>query len=259
VALEKGQLELFYQPQVRLTDGGLIGAEALIRWRHPERGLVSPADFMPIVNACSMSDRIGHWVMTTACRQGRAWQETGNDLHIAINLSPSQLQSGDLASTVALVLHESGFSPRLLELEVTEDILLDDEKNALETFKRIQGLGVRTAFDDFGTGYGSLSYLKKFPLDKLKIDRSFVRELRAGTNDAAIVRSTVMLGKLLGMSVIAEGIEDATTAEFLASMGCEHGQGYHFGKPMPAAEFEQSFFTRSGASRQNHPRSATAA
>ena len=151
---------------------------------------------------------------------------------------------GDLAATVGAVLKDTGFSPVLLELEVTENILLEDDEAALETFRRIQELGVHIAFDDFGTGYASLTYLKKFPLDRLKIDQSFVRDIRADSGDAAIVGSTINLGKLLGLSVIAEGIEDLATADMLKSMGCEEGQGYYFGPPMPAAEFEQRFLLK---------------
>ena len=250
VACERGQFELFYQPQIRLQDGKLIGAEALIRWRHPERGLVSPADFMPVINASSISDRVARWVMATACRQGRLWQQQGHDVRIGVNLSPSQLQSGHLAATVESVLSDTGFLPSLLELEVTENILLEDDKKALETFTRIRELGVGMAFDDFGTGYASLTYLKTFPINRLKIDQSFVRELRMGTSDAAIVGSTITLGRLLGLSVIAEGIENAATADLLRSMGCEEAQGYHFGRPMPATEFEQKFL------RQNRPEPA---
>ena len=172
------------------------------------------------------------------------------------------MQSGDLATTVATVLADTGYSPFLLELEVTENILLEDDEAALETFNRIQDLGVRIAFDDFGTGYASLTYLKKFPLDRLKIDKSFVSEIRVNSDDAAIVGSTINLGKLLGLSVIAEGIEDLATAELLKSMGCEEGQGYYFGLPMPAAEFEQRFLTnehRLGADAEPPEPAATAA
>jgi EAL domain-containing protein (putative c-di-GMP-specific phosphodiesterase class I) len=228
---------LFYQPQVHLADGGLIGAEALIRWRHPVRGLISPADFIPVVNTSSVSERIAAWVLETACRQARAWEQAGHPLRVGVNLSPSQLHTGDLAKSVTDVLQSTGLTPALLELEVTEDILLLDEARVLDTFLRIQQLGVRIVFDDFGTGYASLSYLKKFPLDGLKIDKSFVLNLIANSDDAAIVGSTVSLSKQLGLSVIAEGIENRATADLLAGMGCEEGQGYFFGRPMPAAEF----------------------
>lgn len=242
VAADRGEFELFYQPQVRLIDGSLVGAEALIRWRHPVRGYVSPGEFMPVVNTSALSERIASWVMETAARQARAWELSGNAVRVAINLSPSQLQSGDLAHSVAELLKATGLAPSLLEIEVTEDILLHDEARVLDIFKRIQQLGVRILFDDFGTGYASLSYLKKFPLDGLKIDRSFVLGLLANSDDAAIVGSTIGLSKQLGLTVVAEGIENRATADFLVSMGCEEGQGYFFGRPMPAEAFEKQFF-----------------
>jgi diguanylate cyclase (GGDEF)-like protein/PAS domain S-box-containing protein len=241
LAAERAEFELFYQPQVCLVDGSLIGAEALIRWRHPVRGLLSPAEFMPVVNTSSISDRIAGWVLETACNQARRWQQRGHDVRIGINLSPSQLQSGDLATSVAETLAATGLAPALLELEVTEDILLLDVERVLDIFRRIRELGVRIVFDDFGTGYASLSYLKQFSLDGLKVDRSFVLELLADSGDAAIVGSTIGLSRQLGLSVIAEGIENRATADLLISMGCEQGQGYFFGRPMPAQAFEDQF------------------
>ena len=240
-ALRLHEFELFYQPQVSLADRRVIGAEALIRWRHPERGLVPPIQFMPVVNASAISNQVAGWVLSTACRQGAAWAKAGHGIRIGVNLSPSQFSSGDLLVEVAAVLEASGLPPSLLELEVTEDILLEDKAAVLSIIRGLQALGVRLVFDDFGTGYGSLSYLKTFPLDGLKIDRSFVRELMLDASDAAIVGSTIELGKRLGLSVIAEGIEDNATAELLNEMGCKEGQGYYFGKPMPAAEFASTF------------------
>ena len=240
-AAEQHEFEMFYQPQVSLETGRLVGAEALIRWRHPERGVVLPNDFMPVVNGSSISDGIALWVLETVCRQGHLWQQKGFDIRLSVNLSPSQFQSGDLAAIVEAVLRDTGFSSSLLELEVTEGILLEDDERALAIFDRLQDLGVGIAFDDFGTGFASLTYLKKFPLDRLKIDKSFVQDLRADSDDMAIVGATIGLGKLLGLSVIAEGIEDRATADLLGSKGCEEGQGYYFGRPMPAAEFEQRF------------------
>jgi EAL domain-containing protein (putative c-di-GMP-specific phosphodiesterase class I) len=241
LAAERHEFELFYQPQLHLADNRLVGAEALIRWNHPGRGLVSPADFMPVVNTSPISEQIAEWVLETACAQAAAWERTGERLRIGVNLSPSQFQSGDLAGAVAQALARTGLSPTSLELEVTEDILLHDEQGALNTFLKIQALGVRIVFDDFGTGFASLSYLKKFPLDGLKIDRSFVLGLLVNPDDAAIVSSTVGLSKQLGLTVIAEGIENRATADFLIRMGCEEGQGYFFGRPMPTADFESKF------------------
>jgi len=241
LAVEHSEFELFYQPQVRLADGALIGVEALIRWHHPERGLVAPGEFMPVVNTSSISETIAAWVLETACRQARTWELAGHSVRMGVNLSPSQLQAGDFAGSVARLLEATGLAASLLELEVTEDVLLQDEDEVLDTFRRIQRLGVRIVFDDFGTGYASLSYLKKFPLDGLKIDRSFVRDLLTDSDDAAIVGSTVGLSRQLGLSVIAEGIEDRATADFLLSLGCEDGQGYFFGRPMPVADLETRF------------------
>ncbi len=248
LAAERNEFELFYQPQLHLADGRLIGAEALIRWRHPVRGLVSPEEFMPVVNTSPISEQIAEWVLETACTTAAAWERAGHSLRIGVNLSPSQFRSGDLATSVAQTLGRTGLSPTSLELEFTEDILLHDEQGALNTFLKIQELGVRIVFDDFGTGFASLSYLKKFPLDGLKIDRSFVFGLLANPHDAAIVSSTIGLSKQLGLSVIAEGIENRATADFLVSMGCEEGQGYFFGRPMPASDFDRHFMSETCSS-----------
>jgi diguanylate cyclase (GGDEF)-like protein/PAS domain S-box-containing protein len=241
LAVERNEFELFFQPQVNLTDSSLIGAEALIRWNHPNRGLIPPSEFMPLVNTSSISDRVGTWVLETACKQAASWEQDGQPIRIGVNLSPSQLQYGDLVGSVIDVLARTRLTPSLLELEVTEDILLANAEQVLDTILRIQQLGVRFVFDDFGTGYASLSYLKKFPLDGLKIDRSFVSELLTDSTDAAIVKSTIDLGRQLNLSIIAEGVEDRATADFLASMGCEEGQGYFFGKPMDVSTFEGRF------------------
>lgn len=243
-ALERNEFELYYQPQVNLKDGRLAGAEALIRWRSPDRGLMLPDEFMPVVNAASFSNRVALWVMRSACRQGAAWLRDGYEIRIGVNLSPSQFQSGDLSATVASVLADTGLPASLLELEVTENILLEDHERALETFVRIQALGVHLAFDDFGTGYASLAYLKRFPLDRLKIDKSFIHKLAPDTDDMAIVGAAISLGQKFGLSITAEGVEERATAELLLENGCEEGQGYYFGRPMPAAEFGQRFLSK---------------
>lgn len=259
LAVEHNELELFYQPQVSLRDGALTGAEALIRWRHPQRGVIPPARFMPLVNASRFSDRIAGWVLESACRQGRGWQQKGFDLRIGVNLSPSQLRSGALVETVTRTLEHTGFAASLLELEVTEDILLDDHDDAIDMLDRLRAMGARVAFDDFGTGFASLTYLKKYPLDRIKIDRSFVRNLGADASDIAIVHAIIDLGQTLGMSIIAEGIEDADTAAFLTLMGCEEGQGYLYGQPVPAAEFEKNLLFRPPAGADTTDAAASAA
>jgi diguanylate cyclase (GGDEF)-like protein len=244
LAFARGEFELFYQPQFMLDSGELVGAEALIRWHHPVRGLVTPGEFIDVLNTTSVADATARWVLAQACRQGRHWQDMGYAIRIGVNLTPAQVETGDLPFTVATILAETGLSPQLLELEVTEHILLpEDDERSCEIFRRLRELGVRIAFDDFGTGYASLSYLKKFPLNRLKIDQSFVRELKPDSSDAAIVESTIGLCNLLGLSVIAEGIEDPATIDWLRHMGCDEGQGYYFARPMPAAELEKRFFT----------------
>lgn len=243
LAFARGEFELFYQPQFMLDSGELVGAEALIRWHHPVRGLVSPGEFLDVLNTTSVADATARWVLAEACRQGRRWQDMGYGIRIGVNLTPAQFETGDLPFTVAMILAETGLSPQLLELEVTEHVLLSDEdERACEIFRRLRDLGVRIAFDDFGTGYASLSYLKKFPLNRLKIDQSFVRELKPDSSDAAIVESTIGLCNLLGLAVIAEGIEDPSTIDWLRHMGCDEGQGYYFGRPMPPSQFEKTFF-----------------
>jgi diguanylate cyclase (GGDEF)-like protein/PAS domain S-box-containing protein len=245
LAFARGEFELFYQPQFMLDSGELVGAEALIRWHHPVRGLVTPGEFIDVLNTTSVADATARWVLAQACRQGRRWQEMGYAIRIGVNLTPAQVETGDLPFTVATILAETGLSPQLLELEVTEHILLpEDDERSCEIFRRLRDLGVRIAFDDFGTGYASLSYLKKFPLNRLKIDQSFVRELKPDSSDAAIVESTIGLCNLLGLSVIAEGIEDAATIDWLRQMGCDEGQGYYFARPMPPAQLEKSFFAQ---------------
>jgi diguanylate cyclase (GGDEF)-like protein/PAS domain S-box-containing protein len=244
LALERNEFELFYQPQVRLSDGQLTGAEALIRWRHPERGLVPPGEFMPVVNTSPVSDGVANWVLATAARQAREWFAHGHEVRVGINLSPSQLQNGDLSLTVKKLLDNLDCPARLIELEVTEDILLGNDDCAAEILGKLRDLGVSVAFDDFGTGYASLSYLKKFPLDTLKVDRSFVSNLWDDPHNIPIVNMTAGLCNALGLSLIAEGIEDERTARQLALMGCTEGQGYHFGRPMPAHEFAQKFLVR---------------
>lgn len=238
-AVDKREFELFYQPQVDLTDGRLVGAEALIRWRHPEKGIIPPGLFISTLNASPLAGLVANWVMETACTQAHCWEQSGYRIQIGVNLSPSQLESRDLCANVRTVLQKTGLSPELLELELTEDILLSDTKRAFDTFSSVRALGVKVAFDDFGTGYASLSYLKKFQFDRLKIDQTFVRELKSGSDDAAIVSSTVSLSKALGLGVIAEGIEKQETVQLLLGMGCRQGQGYFFGKPMPADEFDK--------------------
>ncbi len=237
-ALAQDQFELFFQPQIELRGNRLIGAEALIRWRHPARGYVSPGEFMPVVNASSLADGVAAWVMRTAIEQAARWERMGHPMRVGINLSQCQFADGHLVAAVRRLLQQNAVDPALIELEVTEDIILENAAVIRQTLSELRDLGVRIAFDDFGTGYGSLTHLKTFPLDTIKIDQTFVRTLAAGGDDAAIVSSTIALGHALGLSVIAEGIETAEAADWLLSAGCDEGQGYFFGRPVDARSFE---------------------
>lgn len=254
-AVEKGELELFYQPQVRLCDASLIGVEALIRWHHPTRGLLLPGQFLQVLHSNKLSELVGTWVLRTACRQAKRWQTLGLDISMGVNVLPSQFRA-ELPEQIQRVLAETGLTPSLLEVEITENILLNEDANALELLQQIRNIGVRVALDDFGTGYASLSSLKRFQLDRLKIDRSFVSDLGTDHNNMAIVNAVVELGKRLGLSTIAEGIEDEGCVELLERLGCEQGQGYHFGKPMPANQIDELFIA--AQTYASHPQ-ATAA
>ncbi|BCB21683.1 EAL domain-containing protein [Bosea sp. ANAM02] len=240
-ALAAGEFELFYQPQVDLQTRSIVGAEALIRWHHPERGYVSPGEFMPVINGSSLADGVSAWVLETAIRQAAIWQQRGTPLRVGINLSQSQFTAGTLAMEVARLLEITRLDPAWLELEVTEDIILDDISRVRAILGSLRELGVHIAFDDFGTGYGSLTSLRDFPLDTIKVDQTFVRKLESGSENAAIVAATIELGKALGKSIIAEGIETEAVAALLTTLGCQEGQGYLFGRPMPARELEKTW------------------
>jgi EAL domain-containing protein (putative c-di-GMP-specific phosphodiesterase class I) len=239
--LQQNQLRLYYQAQVD-GKGTLTGAEALVRWLHPERGLVSPADFIPLAEETGLILPLGHWVLETACRQLASWAATENTsaLTIAVNVSARQLHQADFVAQVIAVLKATGANPHVLKLELTESLLLDDIEEIICKMAELKAMGVGFSLDDFGTGYSSLSYLKRLPLDQLKIDQSFVRDVLTDPNDAAIARTIVALAQSLGLSVIAEGVETAEQRDFLASQGCHAYQGYFFGRPLPLADFEQT-------------------
>lgn len=238
-AYEHDEFELFYQPQLDLTTLKVVGAEALIRWRHPIKGHVAPSAFLSVLDTMPLSDDVGRWVIYTACQQAAEWSKTCPDFRMGINLCPSLLEADALPEVVFNAVADSGVSTRSIELEVTENILFNDPDNAIRILNRIRDSGVAIAFDDFGTGYASLTHLKRFPIDRLKVDQTFVRDMLGNEDDRSIVSMIVGLGKLLGMHVIAEGIEDLATAQALKEMGCDEGQGYFFGHPVPAAEFSK--------------------
>ena len=238
-ALQQNQFVVYYQPKLSLVDGQVIGSEALIRWRHPEMGLVSPDSFIPLAEDNGLIVPMGAWILEAACRQLRTWQEKGLDPGVmAVNLSGQQLQRGDLVATVRQALASSGIAAASLELEITESFIMDQAEQAIEVLRELRQLGVNLSIDDFGTGYSSLSYLKQLPIDTLKIDRSFVRDIPQDPNDEAITRAIIALAENLQLGVIAEGVETEEQAAFLRREGCQFGQGYLYSPPIPADEFE---------------------
>ncbi|MCJ2074735.1 EAL domain-containing protein [Methylobacterium sp. E-016] len=241
-AVERGEFVLFYQPQVRLSDGVLVGAEALIRWEHPDRGLLAPAAFIDVLDSSRYAAQVGDWVLHTACTQAEAWRSAGAlDFRMGVNLCSAQFQRGDLTETVRATLSDTGLPAASLELEITENIVLRQEIELIATLHSLRETGVGIAFDDYGTGYASLSLLKRFPLTRLKIDRSFVTGMLASHHDVTIVRAILQLGLGFGLSVIAEGIETEAEHACLRTEGCQEGQGYLFGKPMPADAFAAGY------------------
>jgi len=236
-AQEREEFELHYQPKVRLADGALVGVEALLRWRHPERGLVSPGEFVPALEDTGMIVAVGEWVVREACRQSRAWAEAGlAPPPIAVNVSPRQLERGDLHALIDRQLRAHAIPPDRLELEVTESCLMSDPREAARQLGKLRAAGLRISVDDFGTGYSSLAYLTRLPLSALKIDRSFVDAALSDPQSAAIVRMVIDMARGLDFDVVAEGVETRAQADFLRGHGCALGQGYLFGRPVPAAE-----------------------
>ncbi|TYL88362.1 EAL domain-containing protein [Bradyrhizobium rifense] len=235
-ALGANEFHLVFQPQVRLDTTELTGFEALLRWKHPSRGLVSPAEFIPIAEENGLIVPIGEWVLRTACATAASWP----DVTVAVNLSPVQFRSRGLVSMVTSALAEAGLPPQRLELEVTETALLDDSEATIGILHQLRALGVRVSLDDFGVGYSSLSYLRKFPFDRIKIDRSFVGTLGESPESVAIVRTIASLGSVLGVETTAEGVETVEQLDFVRECGCTAVQGYYFGKPCPAAEVERA-------------------
>ena len=236
--LQQGEFQLFYQPQID-QDGRLTGAEALLRWLPANQAPIPPLSFIPLAEDTGLIIPIGVWVMQTACAQLKVWQEDPHtrDLQIAINVSARQFRQPDFVNQVRTALEESGAPPALLKLELTESVVLEDVEEVIERMQQIKALGVTFSLDDFGTGFSSLSYLKRLPLDQVKIDQSFVRDVTSDPNDAAIVHAIIAMSRSLGMLVIAEGVETAAQLDFLKAAGCMHYQGYLFGKPMPIGEW----------------------
>lgn len=234
-AMERGEFELHYQPQIDLGNNKVFGVEALLRWQRPGVGAVSPVEFVPLLEETGLIVAIGEWVLRRACEDMQRWKSAKNDeVRVAVNLSPRQFRHKNLVEMVEVVLKETGLESSRLELEITESSVMDNPEVALTTLRQLNDMGVRLAIDDFGTGYSSLSYLKRFPLDVLKIDQSFVADLPTNEDDAAIVEAIIAMAHRLKLKVVAEGIENNAQLEFLCRSGCDHGQGYLFGRPGPA-------------------------
>jgi EAL domain-containing protein (putative c-di-GMP-specific phosphodiesterase class I) len=234
-ALERDEFLLHYQPKAAVAGGAITGVEALLRWRHPERGLVPPAEFIPVLEETGLIVRASEWVLDAVCRQLVQWKHAGIDpVPVAVNLSAREFLAPDLGSTISRILRTHGLDPSLLELEITESSLMVNPHEAARTLEYLKRLGVGLSIDDFGTGYSSLSYLKRFPLDALKVDRSFVRDIPSDANDAAITLAVISMAHSLGLKVIAEGVENAAQLAFLAQHGCDQVQGYYLARPVAA-------------------------
>ena len=238
-ALKRSEFEVYYEPQIKIKTGKIIGAEALVRWNHPERGRVSPAEFIPMAEEMGLIAPLGEWVLETACRQTKAWQTQGlPPLRVAVNLSARQFEQKNLTERVSQILRETNLDPKCLELELTEGLILQDETAAHQAFTVWRDMGIRIAIDDFGTGYSSLSYPKRFPFDAIKIDKSFIRDIADDRQNAAITVAIIQMAHYMNMTVIAEGVENESELAFLCAHGCDEIQGYFFSRALPRAEFE---------------------
>lgn len=234
-ALANNELLLHYQPQLDLPSGRIVGVEALVRWQHPKLGMIPPADFIPVAEDSGLILPLGHWVLLTACRQAKAWLDAGIDMgEIAVNISAYQFRQPEFAQSVRAVLAESGLPAERLELEITESTIMHSADSSVTTLEELKAMGVKLAVDDFGTGYSSLSYLRRFPIDRLKIDRSFVADMESDADAASLVASIIALGGSLGLRLVAEGVENSAQVSSLREMECERVQGFHFCRPMPA-------------------------
>lgn len=252
-ALDRHEFEIYYQPKVRLTDDAISGAEALIRWHHPTRGLLTPASFIPLAEETGLITAIGEWVLFEACRQAMVWQQPGSaPITVAVNLSAQQFRSCDLVALVSDALESSGLPANLLKLELTESLLMDDLDSNINTLQQLRQLGVGLSLDDFGTGYSSLSYLRRFPIDELKIDRAFITDMAGNPEAGAIIHAIISMAHSLKLRVVAEGIETPQQRQQLHAMGCDTIQGYLIGKPLPAASLEQRL-------KAQHPQPYTSA
>nr|WP_216670420.1 EAL domain-containing protein [Microcoleus asticus] len=239
-ALKRSEFEVYYEPQIEIKTGKIIGAEALVRWNHPERGRVSPGEFIPMAEEMGLIAPLGEWVLETACRQTKVWQTQGlPPLRVAVNVSARQFEQKNLTERVRQILTETNLDPKCLELELTESLILQDEKTAVQAFTAWKDMGISIAIDDFGMGYSSLSYPKRFPFDAIKIDKSFIRDIAEDRQNAAITIAIIQMAHGMNMTVIAEGVENESELAFLCDRECDEIQGYFFSQALPMAEFEE--------------------
>jgi diguanylate cyclase (GGDEF)-like protein/PAS domain S-box-containing protein len=249
-AIERNEFLLHFQPKINLASGAIVGVEALLRWSHPQRGLILPAQFLAIAEECGLIVPIGRWVMNQGCAQARAWRDAGlAPIRMAINISAVELRSKGFVSGVHAMLTQAGLAPSDVELELTETFLLQAADSTATVLEALKDVGVQLALDDFGTGYASLSHLRRFPIDTLKIDRSFVRDITMDSDDASIVRAVISMGRSLDLKIVAEGVETSEQFDFLRQHGCPEGQGYYFSEPMVAAEFARALDRRTSGPR----------
>jgi EAL domain-containing protein (putative c-di-GMP-specific phosphodiesterase class I) len=250
-AIVDGSFEVYYQPSVNLKDNKIVGCEALLRWRHSERGMISPAEFIPVAEETGLINELGEWVLTKACTEAATWPD---DIKLAVNVSPVQFKSGTLALKIVAALAASGLAANRLELEITEAVLIRDDEAALAILHQLRAIGVGIALDDFGTGYSSLSYLQRFPFDKIKIDRCFVNDIAEPDGSSSIVQAIVNIAAARHMTTTAEGVETQQQLELLRALGCAEMQGYLFSPAKPAAEIRQLFHREQSADANLRPR-----
>jgi EAL domain-containing protein (putative c-di-GMP-specific phosphodiesterase class I) len=251
-ALERDEFELHYQPKICVQTQRMVGVEALLRWEHPEHGQISPARFIPLAEECGLICGLGEWVLRHACRQAKVWADRfGGDFTMAVNLSSQQFVQTNVADVVLKALFEASLNPRLLQLEITETVLMHDLEETVATVNKIKDAGISLAMDDFGTGYSSLSYIQRFPLDVLKIDRSFVKDLEFNNDNAVICNTIIAMAHNLGLQVIAEGVETQEQFEYLRDHGCDQIQGFLFSKPLPAWQLEEKLLLQHTAAARS--------